>query len=296
MTERAPAAPAPDIQTHSKLWWETNPMSYDWRCTVPYEEGTAEYFDAIDQRFFLSSPSYRGARPFARLIPFEHLKGKRVLEIGCGLGAHAELLSRAGCRLSCIDLTERGVSMTRRRLALRGLTADVQRIDAEKMIFPDEEFDFVWSWGVIHHSSNTAGIVEQVHRVLKPHGEFRAMVYHRRSLWAFLSYIRGFLSGKYFKGMSGEEVLSAYTDGHLARYYTKAEFTALLARSGFSTIETRTLGQMSELLPIPGKGRSGRLKTVLLEKFPARLAEIMLSGIGSFLFAIARKDSSSPAS
>jgi 2-polyprenyl-3-methyl-5-hydroxy-6-metoxy-1,4-benzoquinol methylase len=295
MAERAPAAPAPEIQTHSKLWWETNPMSYDWRRTLPYEEGTAEFFDAIDRRFFLSSPFYRGTIPFGRLIPFDRLRGKRVLEIGCGLGAHAELMSRAGCRLSCIDLTERAVSMTRRRLALRGVTADVQRMDAEKMIFPDEEFDFVWSWGVIHHSSNTAGIVEQVYRVLKPSGEFRSMVYHRRSLWAYLSYLRGFFSGKYFKEMSGEEILSAYTDGHLARYYTKAEFTALLARCGFSTIETRTLGQMSELLPIPGKGMSGRVKAALLAKFPARLAEIMLSGIGSFLFAIARKNSSSPA-
>ena len=35
-------------------------------------------------------------------------------------------------------------------------------MDAEQMDFADGEFDFVWSWGVIHHSAHTGRIIEQV--------------------------------------------------------------------------------------------------------------------------------------
>jgi 2-polyprenyl-3-methyl-5-hydroxy-6-metoxy-1,4-benzoquinol methylase len=287
---RSEMATPKDIQAQSKFWWESNPMGYDWHHTLPFAEGTPEYFAAIDRRFFLSSPAYAGKKPFEQLIPFGRLQGRRVLEIGCGLGAHAQLLAEAGCQLTCVDLTERGVSMTQRRLALRGLIADVRRMDAEEIVFPADEFDFVWSWGVIHHSSNTQRIVQQVYRVLKPGGEFRVMVYHVRSFWAWLSYFRGVVSGKVFQGMSAQDILNRYTDGYRAQFYTKAEFTALLALCGFSRIETRALGQKSELLPIPGKGVSGRIKRALLAKFPDRLAGAMLSRVGSFLFAIARKD------
>lgn len=290
MPSRAETVVSQETQVRSKLWWEKNPMSYDWHRTIPAEEGTPEFFQEIDGRFFRSSPFYAGKRPFERLIPFDCLQGKRVLEIGCGLGAHAQLLAEAGCHLSCIDLTQKGVETTQRRLALRGLTAEVRRMDAEGMAFPDGEFDFVWSWGVIHHSADPEKIIRQVYRVLKPSGEFRVMVYRSRSLWAWLSVFRGLASGKFFKGMSREEVLSFYSDGYLARYYTQTEFADLLKRCGFSSVETHALGQKSELLPLPSKGASGGLKLALLARLPDGLAEWLLSRVGSFLFAIARKN------
>jgi 2-polyprenyl-3-methyl-5-hydroxy-6-metoxy-1,4-benzoquinol methylase len=278
------------VQAESKGWWEANPMGYDWHKTLQAQEGTREFYQGIDRRFFASSSFYRGKRPFERWIPFDQIKGKRVLEIGCGLGAHAQLLSQAGCNLTCIDLTEKGVMSTRQRLELNGLHADVRQMDAEVMDFPDNEFDFVWSWGVIHHSANTEQIVRNVFRVLKPGGEFRLMVYHRRSLSGLYCIVRGLLSGKFFKGMSVQEVLSFYTDGYLARFYTRREFRELLMRGGFSKVETKVLGQKSELLPLPGKGVSGRVKYALLRILPDALAEPALKVAGYFLFAIARKD------
>jgi 2-polyprenyl-3-methyl-5-hydroxy-6-metoxy-1,4-benzoquinol methylase len=283
------AIPDDNLQAKSRGWWETNPMSYDWHKSLQAPEGSREYFEEIDRRFFASSSFYRGNRPFEQWIPFDRLVGKRVLEIGCGLGAHAQLLSEAGCQLTCIDLTEKAVENTSRRLALNGLRADIRRMDAEQMDFPDGEFDFVWSWGVIHHSADTERIIRHVYRVLKPGGEFRLMVYYRRSLSGLYCIIRGFLTGKFFKGMSVQQVLSFYTDGYMARFYTRREFRELLMRCGFSSVETRVLGQKSELFPIPGKGVSGRLKRVLLRCTPDWLAERVLSIAGYFLFATAHK-------
>jgi 2-polyprenyl-3-methyl-5-hydroxy-6-metoxy-1,4-benzoquinol methylase len=289
MPKRIEALPHDHLQAESQGWWETNPMSYDWHGTLQAQEGTREFYDGIDRRFFTSSSFYRGKRPFERWIPFDRLKGKRVLEIGCGLGAHAQLLSEAECDLTCIDLTAKGVTNTRQRLNLRGLHADVRQMDAERMDFPDREFDFVWSWGVIHHSADTERIVRNVFRVLKPGGEFRLMVYHRRSISGLYWLARGLFAGKFFEGMSVQQVLSFYTDGYLARFYTRRELRELLMHCGFSQVDTQVLGQKSELLPLPGKGVSGRVKRALLRIFPDGLAERALSVAGYFLFAIARK-------
>ncbi len=278
---------AQDLQAHSRIWWQTHPMSYDWHRSIGFPEGTPEFFNEIDRRFFGSSPCYRGKRPFERLIPFENLKGKRVLELGCGLGAHAQLLSEAGCNLTCIDLTSRAVELTRKRLFLRGWPANVQVMDGEQMAFPTAEFDFVWSWGVIHHSANMERVLREIHRVLKPSGEFRLMVYHRRSLYAGISILRGLLSGKFFKGMSVSEVLNSYSDGYVASFYTRAGLAQLLRSCGFTTRAIHALGQKSELIPLPGSGFSGRVKAAILQKIPDRLAEGILERVGNFLFAVA---------
>ena len=131
------------LQSNSQLWWNKHPMSYDWHGTSPAPEGTREFFEEIDRRFFYASPFFRGERPFAALIPFEAIKGKRVLEIGCGQGSHTQLLAQAGCRVTAIDITKRAVELTKSRLSLNGLAADVIEMDAEQMEFGDAEFDFV---------------------------------------------------------------------------------------------------------------------------------------------------------
>jgi SAM-dependent methyltransferase len=283
------SADGQDLQFHNASWWRQHPMNYDWHGTIRSTEGTVEFFDEIDRRHFSSSSFHCDQRPFDRLIPFGLWRGKRVLEIGCGLGSHTQLLSEAGCNLTAIDITDRAVDLTRKRLALKSLNIDVRQMDAEQMDFPDEEFDSIWSWGVIHHSANTEEILSQVARVLKPGGEFRFMVYNRRSLHAQLDLARGLLSGKVFRGMSPSEILDFYCDGYVARHFTTSELSELLVRFGLVPKEVRLMGQKSELLPLPGRGAIGQLKYSFLNRIPDSLAETALSRVGWFLFAVATK-------
>jgi SAM-dependent methyltransferase len=264
-------------------------MSYDWREKIEFPEGSPEYFDEVDTRFYSSSPFYRAAQPYGRLIPFEKLKGKRVLEIGCGLGLHSQLMAQAGANLTSIDLTQRAVRLTTQRMGLKGLKSDVRIMDAEHLVFEDSEFDFIWSWGVIHHSAQTELIVREVLRVLRPDGEFRSMVYNKRSINALGMLAKGLLHGDFFKGRSAQDVYSIYSDGFIARFYTAAEFELLLRRNGFEVKDTRILGQKSELLPIPGFGVFGRIKHALVPVIPDSVAERFLSGVGGFLFVVAKK-------
>ena len=279
--EAAPRA----LQDENVRWWEHNPMVYD-NFRGEGMPAAREEFERVDRRFFSRCASWfaqaPGERPFSGLIPFERLRGKRVLEIGCGSGAHARLLAESGCDLTCIDITHAGVEMTRRRLALYGLRADVRRMDAEAMEFPDASFDFVWSWGVIHHSADTARVVGELARVLRPGGEARLMVYHRPSFLAAYATVAGVLTGRIFR-MTREELLHSFVDGALARFYTAPEFAALLSPH-FREVETGVLGQVNELIPLPGWGPLAWLKLQSTRLIPRALFEPLLRRWGYFLW------------
>src|SRR5262249_48474936 len=140
-------------QEANKSWWEKTSMRYDWRDPIGAEEGTGAYYDEIDRRFlgavrqFLPWTRF----PFDALIPYDDLAKLDVLEIGIGQGTVAQLLAQRARSFAGIDLTEAACKATRKRFDLAGLGGDIRQMDAEAMTFGDGSFDFVWSWGVIHH-------------------------------------------------------------------------------------------------------------------------------------------------
>src|SRR5439155_13252307 len=144
-------------QKRNRTWWESNPMRYDWGDRIPGKEFTREFYEEIDRRHFSDAAHYTPPRqtPFDELIPFEALPKYDVLEIGVGNGSHAQLIAPHCRTYSGIDLTQYAVESTSHRLQIFGINGRVRQMDAEKMDFPDASFDFIWSWGVIHHSSNT---------------------------------------------------------------------------------------------------------------------------------------------
>ena len=87
-------------------------MSYDWKSPIPFQPFTREYYQEIDRRFLSQTREYLPWKniPFDRLIPFESLRGKKVLEIGVGNGTHAHLLCQHSGSFTGIDLTEHPVS------------------------------------------------------------------------------------------------------------------------------------------------------------------------------------------
>lgn len=140
----------------------------------------------------------------AEFARFHEAEGQDVLEIGVGMGAdHIELPRSRPRSLTGIDLTPRAVEHTKRRLAILGLTSDVVTADAEQLPFNDASFDVVYSWGVLHHSPNTPEALNQVHRVLRPNGIARIMIYHKYSLTGYMLWARyGLLAMRPFQSLS----------------------------------------------------------------------------------------------
>jgi len=112
-----------------------------------------------------------------------NVTGKRVLEIGLGQGADAESLIRRGARWSGVDLTGESVERVRTRLTLRNLPFDdLKQGSVLDLPFEDDQFDLVFSHGVLHHVPEIVAAGQEIHRVLRPGGELVIMMYARWSL------------------------------------------------------------------------------------------------------------------
>jgi SAM-dependent methyltransferase len=272
-------------QQDVRRWWTDNPMVYDWS-SRPDDVTDAAYLEEVERRFLSESwfAQPPGAPPYSGLIPFGELDGKDVLEIGCGSGVHARLLAAAGARVTAVDLTPTAVEMTRRRLELHGLEGTVLEADAESLPFADASFDFAWSWGVIHHSADTARVVAEVARVLRPGGRFAFMVYHRNSITFWVNYVlyRGVLRGGLLHA-SPDELAHRWSDGVLARHYTRESLTRLLAPH-FDVVDMAAMGQIGEAVPLPARARRTVAPLV-----PVDLRHRLLHRYGWFLFAVARR-------
>jgi len=277
---------AKEWQTANRDFWESNPMRYDWHESVQPEEFSELFYEEIDKRFFADVSEYMpwDRRPFDNLIDFDSLKDQRVLEIGVGNGSHAQLLAASAGSYTGIDLTEYAVKSTSTRLRLRGIEATVQRMDAENLSFPDASFDFVWSWGVIHHSSDTRAILRQIHRVLKPGGKAVIMVYHR-GWWNYYvlgGLVHGLVRGELLKTRSLFKTVQRQTDGALARYYAQNTWRSLVADK-FDVDYTTITGSKTDVFPIPG----GKVKSALMGSVPSRFTRFMTDQcqMGGFLIS-----------
>ena len=152
-------------QDSNKNWWEKNPMTYNFSeeninegtegFTIHpnyLEKVTKDYSMEIDNVFFTMASEFSDTEdseiPFSNIIDFDFIKGKKVLEIGCGMGSHSLVLSKFASELISIDLTDISVKMTNKRFELFNVkNANAIQADAERLPFEAETFDFVWSWG-----------------------------------------------------------------------------------------------------------------------------------------------------
>jgi len=219
-----------DLQLPSKLdgndqvgdWWASNPMTYGnvhgdgeyLGDEQSYELGTREMFTKIDETFYAWNKPLHTEKPFGKIFPYEKYKGKKVLEVGCGLGTMSMNWAKAGADVTAIDLNQTSIDQTTLRFKTLGLTGTIRQMDANALDFADDSFDYVYSWGVIHHSPNLKKSLNEIMRVLRPEGEFGIMLYYRPSfLHQYMTkYIEGFLH--YENRFLGElQLASRYGDG-----------------------------------------------------------------------------------
>lgn len=227
--------------------------------------------------------------PYIReFAEFDRYRGRRVLEIGVGTGADHEQFARAGAELVGIDLTDRAIDHTRRRLRLRGLSSDLRRGSAEKLELPDDSVDLVYSWGVLHHVAvDVPRVVRELLRVLKPGGEAKVMIYHKHSIVGYMLWMRYALArGRIWTSLA--DVYAQHLESPGTRAYTRDEARALFA--AFDVEEIRAVLTHADLLTSPvGQRHRGRALTLARKVWPRCLISKLLPNHGLFLLVRARK-------
>ena len=170
-------------------YWNARP------CNIfhsPAKIGTKRYFDEIEKRKYLVEPH------IPQFAEFGKWKGKKVLEIGCGIGTDTVNFARAGAHVTTVELSEKSLALARKRVKLFGLSRQVKfyLCNAEELskTVPQEAYDLIYSFGVIHHTPHPYRVIVEIEKYTHPKTIIKLMVYHRYSwkvLWIFLKYGKG---------------------------------------------------------------------------------------------------------
>ena len=155
--------------------------------------GSPLYYERVERE------RYEEYAPWMKQVfPFGDCAGKRILEVGCGLGTDLRQFARGGAVCTGVDLTPTHLSLTQQGCRQSGLTVRVARGDGEQLPFRDDSFDAAYSFGVIHHTPDTQAAVDEIRRVLRPGGSAWITLYHRNSayFWCQLLGRRGLLGAE----------------------------------------------------------------------------------------------------
>ena len=213
------------------------------------------------------------------LVGFERWAGKRVLEVGTGMGVDHVRFARAGATLTGVDLTPSHLQITAARLKREGLASRLLQGDAERLPCGDASFDHVYSCGVLFLVPDIQRAVDEVYRVLKPGGEALVMLYHRTSFHHYLKTLAfmGLVWGDLLY-LTRQKLVDWSADGYdypIIRLYSRRQARRIFGRFAEVRMAVRTLTPAE--FPVIGQ----RLPTDFLE-FAARR-------FGFFLFIRAVK-------
>lgn len=215
-----------------RSFWDSRP------CNIrhsPKPIGTREYFDDVEARKYFVEPH------IVTFADFPRWRGKRVLEIGCGIGTATTSFLRAGADVVAVDLSAESVALAEQRARVYGVADHARFVvaDAERLteFVEPARFDLIWSFGVLHHTPHPQVALDQLRHYAAPGTTVKVMMYYSLSwkvLWATLRYGRGRfwdwrrIIAKYSEAQTGCPV--TYT-------YTKRELSRLLEERGFRVTE-----------------------------------------------------------
>jgi len=216
-----------------RAYWNEHPCGTQF---TGLDWGSVEFYRSVEEERYRRQPFMEEA------VGFRRYPGKRLLEIGCGLGTDLLQFARNGAVTTGMDLTAQSVALARGRFRAEDVPGAFTVGDAENLPFPDASFDVVYSFGVLHHTPDTARTFREIRRVLAPGGEAVVMLYHSRSSHYYLGYPLA-LASRFRRGegwISKSEYFRVY-DGNenpLGKAYSRKQVRAFF--EGFEILEQKS--------------------------------------------------------
>jgi SAM-dependent methyltransferase len=160
------------------------------------------------------------------LLLAEARPGERVLDLGCGAGRFVAALQEAGAEPVGVELAEAALDRARRTAP----GADLRLLEPDGSLpLEHASVDLVWCSEVLEHVADTAHLLLEVRRVLRPGGRLLVTVpFHGRVKAALIALTR----------------FDAHFDplGQHLRFYTRTSLAATLTHSGFDDVRVGAWG------------------------------------------------------
>jgi ubiquinone/menaquinone biosynthesis C-methylase UbiE len=212
-----------------RAYWNARP------CNIRHSQkeiGSKEYFEEVEQRKFFVEPH------LVSFADFPSVKGKRILEIGCGLGTTAINFAKAGAaHVTAVDLSEKSLELAKKRAEVYGLSDRMEFIhaNAEHLsdYVPQQQYDLIFSFGVIHHTAHPEKVLQELQNYLSPQGQLKIMLYYRyswKALWVLFKYGKlqfwkmKQLVAKYSEAETGCPITYTYSRKDADRFLTSNGF------------------------------------------------------------------------
>jgi ubiquinone/menaquinone biosynthesis C-methylase UbiE len=146
-----------------------------------HDTGTLGFFDDLDEYHF-DKLNY-----LLKMVDYTGYAGRKVLELGCGIGTDLARFAKGGALVTAVDLSEHAIELAKKNFELRGLSGEFHVMNGEQLEFADDAFDMVFAHGVLQYTADTRRMVDEARRVLKPGGELIAQLYNRKGWLIFMS-------------------------------------------------------------------------------------------------------------
>ena len=161
-----------------KKYWNDRP------CNIRHSQkefGSKEYFDEVEKKKYFVEPH------IPKFVDFKRWKGKKVLEIGCGIGTDSINFARNGAELTIVEFSEKSLDICKKRFEVFGLSATFILGDVEKLsaYIEPQHFNLIYSFGVIHHTPNPSKAFEEIAKFMEEDTELRVMLYSKVSYKLF---------------------------------------------------------------------------------------------------------------
>ena len=206
-----------------RSYWNERPLGMQYVSDPSIKPGTPDFFEHIRpwmNPYKFSWIMERIEAEAARLV------GKRLLEVGCGMGYDSLEFIRRGVKVSAIDLTPAAIDFARRHFEIVGVEADVLKVgNALDLPFNDNVFDALWANGVLHCTGDTRKAISEARRVLKPGGRAIISHFYRRPSWMYILHRLG-----------REHIEHKDEDPPVNEFYTEEEIETMF--EGFEIVET----------------------------------------------------------
>jgi 2-polyprenyl-3-methyl-5-hydroxy-6-metoxy-1,4-benzoquinol methylase len=195
-----------DLIEKITTYWDAQP------CNIKHslsEVGSEKFFEENSRKRYFVEPHIKD------FCQFHLYQGKRILEIGCGLGADAAEFVKHGAEYVGIDISKESIELAKKRFECQGLVGEFHVHSGDQDLTKFGKFDMVYCLGVLHHYPAPEQIIDNVHNVLVEGGEFKFLVYAKNS-W------------KYAMIQKGLDQFEAQSGCPYAKVYTREEVYSLL--------------------------------------------------------------------